>query len=99
MNYRVILTPSARQNLLAIADYISAESSDAIAADFCNALLLECESFSVFPKRGSVRGDVRSGMRVISFRKRVSVAFEVTEDAVNILAFWYAGRNWTSALL
>lgn len=46
------------------------------------------------PNRGVVRNDVRPGLRVIGFRKRVAIHFEVSESAVTVLAFTYAGRNW-----
>jgi plasmid stabilization system protein ParE len=58
----------------------------------------QCESLKTFPMRGTRRDDIRPGLRVFGFRKRVSIAFEITGEAVTILGIYYAGRNFEADL-
>jgi toxin ParE1/3/4 len=47
--------------------------------------------------RGARRDDIRPGLRVFGFRRRVSIAFEVTGEAVTILGIFYGGQNFDTA--
>jgi toxin ParE1/3/4 len=47
-----------------------------------------------FPERGTRRDDLAPGVRTIGFERRVTIAFRVLEDAVEILAVAYAGRDF-----
>jgi len=51
-----------------------------------------------FPMRGTRHDDIRSGLRVFGFRRRVSIAFEVTGEVVTILGIFYGGQNLEAAL-
>jgi toxin ParE1/3/4 len=57
----------------------------------------QCESLKIFPVRGTQRDDIRAGLRVIGFRKRVSIAFEVTGNIVTILGVFYGGQDFEAA--
>ncbi len=50
-----------------------------------------------FPVRGAQRDDIRPGLRVFGFRKRVSIAFEITGNVVTILGVFYGGQNLEEA--
>jgi plasmid stabilization system protein ParE len=52
-----------------------------------------CLNFSTFPKRGMKRSDLRSGLRLVGYRRRATIAFEVTGDVVIIARIFYRGRN------
>jgi toxin ParE1/3/4 len=54
----------------------------------------QCESLKTLPIRGTQRDDIRSGLRVFGFRRRVSIAFEVTGEVVTILGIFYGGQNF-----
>jgi toxin ParE1/3/4 len=47
--------------------------------------------------RGARRDDIRPGLRVFGFRRRVSIAFEVTAEVVTILGIFYGGQNFEAA--
>lgn len=49
--------------------------------------------FETFPKRGTVRGDYRPGLRVVGVERRASVAFVVEENAVMILRIFQRGQD------
>ncbi len=97
MNYRVIYSPKARTQLSEIYDYVAVSGSRERAASFVEEILATCEALCVFPNRGRQRDDLRRGLRMISFRKRVTIMFEVADDEVNIVGIFYAGREYEAA--
>lgn len=44
--------------------------------------------------RGHHRNDIRPGLRIVGFERRVTIAFCVDESAVTILRVFYGGRDW-----
>jgi plasmid stabilization system protein ParE len=48
----------------------------------------------VFPHRGTRRDNIRPGLRVISFRRRTVVIFQVDEDIVSIIGIFHGGQNY-----
>lgn len=71
-----------------------------MSPDIRNALLAIWPRFSITatdwsPSRTSAfaRDDRRPGLRTIGFRRRVVIAFAVTEEAVEVLGVYYGGRD------
>jgi toxin ParE1/3/4 len=54
---------------------------------------------STFLARGIKRDDVRPGLRITGYRKRVAIAFHVDEERVNIIGIFYGGQDYEAALL
>lgn len=100
MTFSVRFSRRARDQLLALDDYIADASSPDVAARFVDRLVAFCSSLAIFPERGSRRDDLRPGIRVIHFHRRTTVAFAVDPDArsVVILAIYQAGRDYESLL-
>lgn len=48
--------------------------------------------------RGAQRDDIRTGLRVFGFQRRVSIAFEVGTERVTILGIYYGGQNFEADL-
>lgn len=99
MSYTVVFTPEAEAQLIELYGYIAAEASAEIAARFTDGIVMYCESLRTFPVRGNRRDDIRPGLRVTSYRKRVAVAFHVDGDRVNIIGVFYGGQDYEAALL
>lgn len=57
-----------------------------------------CRAFSTFPHRGTRRDDIRPGLRTVGYRRRATIAFEVTDDTVNILGIYYGGQDYETDL-
>lgn len=95
--HRVVYAPEAEAQLLKLYLNIAAAASPQIAADYTDAILQQCESLRTFPKRGALRDDIRPGLRVFGFRRRVSIAFEVTDEVVTVLGVFYGGQNFEAA--
>jgi toxin ParE1/3/4 len=53
---------------------------------------------SLFPLRGIRRDDLDPGLRVIGYRKRVTIVFKVTDERVLIVGIYYGGRNYDELL-
>lgn len=53
---------------------------------------------STLPHRGTKRDDVRPGLRITNFRKRVVVAFTVSPTTVAVLGLFYGGQDYESFL-
>jgi plasmid stabilization system protein ParE len=99
MSYTVIFAPEAEAQLLELYEYIAAKASPEIAARFTDGIVTYCESLCTFPTRGNQRDDVRPGLRVTHYRKRVAIAFNVEDERVNIIGIFYGGREYEAALL
>jgi len=55
MNYRVVFSPEAAEQLAALYRYISAAASPVTAARYTEAVVSYCESLCIFPMRGTMR--------------------------------------------
>jgi toxin ParE1/3/4 len=98
MSYTVVFTPEAEAQLLELYSYIATEASPEIAARFTDGIVAHCESLSIFPNRGKQREDIRPGLRITGYRRRVAIAFHVGEDQVNIIGVFYGGQDYDSVL-
>ena len=98
MNYRVVFSPHAQEQLVELYRYISEAASNDVAARYTEAIVSYCESLRVFPLRGTRRDDVRSGLRITHYRKRTVIAFAVDADVVSIIGVFYGGRDHETML-
>jgi toxin ParE1/3/4 len=80
--------------LFQLFDWISAASSVNIAGRYADSLEKACLALDLASERGHKRDDVRPGLRIIGFERRVTIAFEVGADTVTILRLFYGGQNW-----
>lgn len=92
--YRVIFAPEARDDLLVLYDWIAAASSPDTALSYIELIGTYCRGLTHAAERGTRRDDLRPGLRVIGFERRVSIAFSVHDERVTILRIFYGGRNW-----
>ena len=58
-DYRIIVSPEADAQLIALYRYIAVEASPRTAERFVDSILDQCEKLSRFPDRGAPRGDLR----------------------------------------
>lgn len=100
MKYRVIFSPEAEEQLIALYNHIADAASPDIAKRYTDGIVSYCESLHTFPIRGTVREDVRPGLRITNYKKRTAIAFEVDELAgrVSILGLFYGGQDYETIL-
>ena len=84
--------------MAALYDYIATAASPQIAQRYTDAIVNHCEELSAFPLRGTLRNDIRPGLRITNYRKRTVIAFAVDAKQVSILGIYYGGQDFESAL-
>jgi plasmid stabilization system protein ParE len=95
--HEVVFAPEAEAQFVALYFQIASAASPEIAANYTEAIVQQCESLKTFPIRGALRDDIRPGLRVFGFRRRVSIVFEVTDQRVTILGIFYGGQSFETA--
>jgi toxin ParE1/3/4 len=94
---KLIFRPEAEVDLDAIYEFI-AQHSPTNAIAFTRRIREHCMMLLDFPERGTRRNDLRSGIRIVGLERRVSVAFAVMEDRIEVARILYGGRDIESAL-
>ena len=94
MPLRTIYRPQANTDLDDIFSFILNNGGSADSAyHYVERIRAFCDSLVTFPHRGTKRDDIRPGLRLTGFERRVTIAFTVEEDRVLILRLFYAGRD------
>lgn len=99
MEYQIVFHLKAESELEALYDDIAERASPAIAWNFVVGIREHCLGLSTFPQRGTERLEIMPGLRIVGYRRAVSIAFAVEGERVLILGVFYAGRNITPELL
>ena len=68
MHYAVVFTPEAREQLAALYRYIAVAATPEIAERYTDAIVSYCEQLQSFPHRGTLRNDIRSGLRITNYK-------------------------------
>jgi toxin ParE1/3/4 len=93
----VIFAPEARDDLLALYAWIADANSSAVALAYVEQVEDWCLGFDLASERGRKRDDIRPGLRITGFERRITLAFMVDNDRVTILRLFYGGQNWEPA--
>jgi toxin ParE1/3/4 len=88
----VVFSPEA--DLTDLFDFIAQRSHVETALNYISRIEQFCESLDVASERGTLRNDIRDGLRIVGFERRLVVAFVVEESRVVILLFFSGGQNW-----
>ena len=94
MRYAVVFTPEAQEQLAALYRYIAVAASSTVAERYVSAVIAYCEGLQTFPHRGTRRDDIRPGLRITNYKKRVAIAFNVDAEQVSILGVFYGGQDY-----
>ena len=100
MPYRIVFTPEAANQIVALYEYIIADGSPLIAERYTSAIVNCCEELNTFPHRGTRRDDIRPGLRITHYKKRAIIAFTIDDIAqrVIIVGVFYGGKDYEAAL-
>jgi plasmid stabilization system protein ParE len=92
--YHVRLTAEAEADVAWIYRFVRRKSaSSEVARNYVGRIRTFLKEFETFPERGTVR-DIRDGMRIVGFERRVSIAFVVESGEVVVLRILYAGQQF-----
>lgn len=95
--HSVVFSPEAESQLIALQSHLAAAASPEIAGNYIEKIIEQCERLQTFPMRGTLRNDIRPGLRTFGFQRRVTIAFDVTVDMVTILGIFYGGQDFETA--
>ena len=93
MKRRVVFSPEAHEDLFSLYNYVAEQAGHTRAIGYINRIEKYCRGFELAGERGSRRDDLRPGLRIVGFERRVTIAFHVDDDAVTIDRIFYAGRD------
>ena len=93
----VIYSPEAANDLERLYDYIVGSAGVARADAWLMRIESHCQSFDMAAERGTLRNDIRPGLRVSSFGRRMTLAFTVAPTQVIFLRLFDAGADWEAA--
>lgn len=89
-----MFTPEARTDLFDIYDAIAAKAGLQIAISYIERIEAYCLGFELASERGHRRDDIRPGLRILGFERRVTITIAVDDATVTILRLFYGGQNW-----
>jgi toxin ParE1/3/4 len=98
VRYRVAYSTRALAQLEALYLYIADAAGPERAMAFVSSITDYCDGLKTFPLRGTLREDIRPGLRLLGFRRRVTIALAVTDDTVSILGVFYGGQDVEAAM-
>ena len=98
MTHRVVFSPETLQQLRDLLHYIAVHASTEVAQRYTDNIIDYCESLNTFPLRGTMRDDVRPGLRITHYKKRAVIAFAVFKEQVSILGIFYGGQDYETLL-
>lgn len=93
MAREVVFAPEAEDDLLQIYDFIADRASPERAYDYSERIRSYCLALDAFPERGVRRDELRSGLRIVGFERRVTIAFHITPEFVVVDRVLYGGRD------
>jgi plasmid stabilization system protein ParE len=99
--YRVVEKPSVFTDYINIVDHIERWTDDRPLAVRTVELIREyIKGMRDTPHRGTRRDDLRPGLRIVPFRKRTAIVFEIdeTERTVAILRVFYGGQDYEAMM-
>jgi toxin ParE1/3/4 len=99
MPHALIIHEKAEEELDALYDYIADRAGPSIAWNYVVGIRKFVEDMAEFPERGTVREGTVPGLRIIGYRRSLSIAFVADDERLLILGFFYNGRLATDELL
>ena len=89
----------SKQDAAWIYRTVASASSPTLALEYVKRIREFCDRLEYASERGRRRDDIRPGLRIVGFERRVTVAFVVEAERVVILRIFYGGRDWEGDLI
>ncbi|APH72822.1 type II toxin-antitoxin system RelE/ParE family toxin [Aquibium oceanicum] len=91
---RLVIAPEAEADLVEIEEQLLRVASSRTTNAFLGRIFAFLGGLQTASERGHRRDDIRRRLRIIGFERRLTIAFAVHEDRVDILRVFRAGRDW-----
>lgn len=95
---KVGLAPQASRDLQRIVRWIASRGAPESASSYAARIRGHIERLDLGAERGTARGDLRPGMRMLGFERRIMLAVAVFDDRVTVLRIFYGGQDWEGAM-
>jgi toxin ParE1/3/4 len=92
VKHKVQFRPAAAADLENIYDFI-ARDNPLNAFAFIQRIRRRCEEIAEFPEAAPLHEDLKPGLRLLAFEKRVIIAYLVEDHVVSIGRILYGGRD------
>ena len=90
----VKLTQTAQDDLVGLEIWLEDAAGKLTARRYVDRLIDFCNELDLASERGAQRYDLMPGLRIVGFERRVTIAFAVHDNRVDILRVFRAGRDW-----
>lgn len=97
MNRTVVFSPEARDDLIALYVHIVGAAGPMTALGYIERIEDRCRGLANFPQQGTLRSDLRPGLRILGFERRAAIAFHHDDTKVTIDRIFYGGQDIGSA--
>jgi toxin ParE1/3/4 len=98
MAFRVVFTPYSEQQLQELYTDIMTKAGPATAIGYIERVTDYCLGLDTFPRRGRLRDDIRPGLRILGFERRITIAYAIEGDVVLIHGIFYGGQDFEEVL-
>ena len=95
---KVVFSPEAIDDLNGLYDWVASVAGLTVALQYIERIETFCMRLDLASERGVLRDDIRPGLRVVGFERRLAVAFSVEAEIVIIYRLFYGGQNWEELL-
>jgi len=95
---KVVFSPEAADDLINLYDYIAERSGPMLALGYIDRIEAYCAGLEASPERGTRRDDLRPGLRIVGFERRVTLVFHTTPSTVIVDRILYGGRDVQRAM-
>ena len=82
--YEVFFAPEARDDLLNLFDWIANAASPDTALSYIERIEAHCLGLKHVAERGHRRDDIRPGLRILGFERRITIALNQTGFAGDV---------------
>lgn len=94
----VVLAPAALTDLALLRDWIAEAASRTTAESYLERVETFLMGFDIASERGTQRNDIRPGLRIVGYQRRLTIAFVTGAKTVTILRVFHRGQDWERAL-
>jgi toxin ParE1/3/4 len=85
VNYRVTLSHTAADDLVALEEWLVAHGGEDVADRYIERVERRIATLDQFPNRGTPHDDLLTGLRSLSFERRPIIYYRVLDTDVEVL--------------
>jgi toxin ParE1/3/4 len=98
VTHKIVFAPEARDDLRRLYLFIAERAGASRAFAYVEKIENYCRSLEDFPERGMRHDHILTGLRIVGFEHRVSIAFQVSANTVTFYRIAYGGRDFASLM-